>query len=438
MYGETGAQMRAELAALLRQHRVQQKLGTTPEEREDAGSTVRAYRQAVLMWMSRTMHAVSPLAFSKLPHQQPNPFRSAGQSATGHSPAADLARAIDHALTSSPALLPTLESLTTPHRSSSVEHWRRAARAAALAEHDTTTRIAAELTVPQAQAIVADIAAIAQALVVLDQRYRHTPGWEPLPQSTRLGWVALAAALDANLGQPDYSVDQLGWRPKTKVIPDPVRPGILGVLQAQHNLVIRMRAFPTATNLRLVVDSQRLVSTHLVPLAARVDNRLADRWTTRAETYALLQRQLRDIGGVLGNGASAAAEGANAVTRLRAVPPDTVVEPRVLAGFQLLFNRLDDRMADVIHDGVQRGAYCQRVTLAHLDNGTGHMVTPPDERYEPIAPATELVVVCTANQRLRPRMPAVTPATPGPTRVELHAALTHRPPSRNDGHSLGS
>jgi len=34
-------------------------------------------------------------------------------------------------------------------------------------------------------------------------------------------------------------------------------------VQAQHNLVIRMKSVPNATNLRLIVDSQRLVSAHL-------------------------------------------------------------------------------------------------------------------------------------------------------------------------------
>ncbi|WP_162598650.1 hypothetical protein [Nocardioides gilvus] len=383
------------------------------------------------------MHAVSPLAFSNLPHRQPNPFRSAGLSGASHSSAAELARAIDLAVAKSTAPLPTLESLASPHRWPMVEPWRRTARAAALAEHDTSPRFAARLTAPQAQAIVADIAAMTQALVVLDQRYRNTPGWEPLTQSARLGWVSLAAALDINLGQPDYSVDQLGWRPKTKVILDPVRAGILGVLQAQHNLAVRMSAFPSATNLRLVVDSQRLVSAHLVPFAARVDDRLAGRWSERAETYTLIQKQLRGIGGVLGNGASAAAEGANAVARLRAVRPDTVVEPRVLSGFQLLFNGVDHRIADVINEGVQRGAYCERLTLPHFESGTGGMGTPVNERFEPVSPATDLAVVGTVNERLRPQAPP-TAATPGPTRVELHAALTHRPPTRSDYGALGT
>ena len=46
MYGETGAAMRAEFAALLRQHRIQQRLvGTTAEEREELGGLIRTYRQ---------------------------------------------------------------------------------------------------------------------------------------------------------------------------------------------------------------------------------------------------------------------------------------------------------------------------------------------------------------------------------------------------------
>lgn len=128
------------------------------------------------------------------------------------------------------------------------------------------------------------VAALTQAWVVLDQRHEDTPGWEPLAQSARLGWASLAAALDVNLGRPDpAAVDHLGWRPKTKVITGPARPGVLGVLQAQHSLVVRMKPVPHATNLRLVVDSQLLVSVHLAPYAARMDERLAQRWAERSQ-----------------------------------------------------------------------------------------------------------------------------------------------------------
>jgi hypothetical protein len=430
MYGETGAEMRRELAALLRQHRVQQRLGgPTQEAREELGVLVREYRQTVLVWLSQAMRAASPMAFSNMPPAQPNPFRSVGAPGSHLTAAGELARAIDLAKTQSTARVASSEALASPHPNPMVEHWRLAARSAALAEHDTSDQFGVQMTASHAQALVGDVAALTQAIVVLDQRYRNTPGWEPLAQSARLGWASLAVALDVNLGQPDYAVDHLGWRPKTKIITDPVRPGILGVLQAQHNLVIRMKSVPNATNLRLVVDSQRLVSAHLVPFAARIDGRLTDRWTERADTYSLLQQQLREVGGLLGKGGLAVAEGSNAVTRLRAMPPDTIVEPRVLSGFQLLFNRLDNRIADVIEDGVARGAYFKRVTLPRLVDGGGQLVRPVRERFVPVTTATDLAVVRTGRERLRPREP-VPSTTPGPTRVELHSALIHRPAAR--------
>lgn len=427
MYGETGAEMRREFAALLRQHRVQQKLGgPTHQAREELGMLIREYRQTVLVWLSQAVCTASPAAFSNMPSAQRNPFRSVGTAGYQLTASGELASAIDMAKRQSTSRLASSESLASQHPNPMVEHWRLAARAAALAEHDTSDQIAVNMTSSQAQALVGDVAALTQAIVVLDHRYRNTPGWEPLTQSARLGWASLAAALDVNLGQPDYAVDNLGWRPKTKIMTGPVRPGILGVLQAQHNLVIRMKSVPNATNLRLVVDSQRLVSAHLAPFATRIDERLAQRWAERAETYSVIQQELREVGGLLGKGGLAAAEGANAVARLRRVSPDTIVEPRVLSGFQLLFNRLDDRIADVIEDGVKRGTLFKRVTLPRLVEGDGQLVHPVRARFVPVTTATELAVVRTARERLRPREPLPS-ATPGPTRVELHSALIHRP-----------
>lgn len=79
MYGESGAAMRAELAGLLRQHRIQQRLvGTTAEQREELGGLIRTYRQSVIVWLGQAMRAASPLAFSNMPPAQPNPFRAVG------------------------------------------------------------------------------------------------------------------------------------------------------------------------------------------------------------------------------------------------------------------------------------------------------------------------------------------------------------------------
>lgn len=426
MYGETGAAMREAFAELLRQHRVQQRLGGTPTERAELGAQIRQFRQSVLVWSSQALESVSRLTFSNQTPTQPNPFRSVGTAGHAASPAGELARAINLAKTEATATSASIEQLTRPTGHESLELWRTAARAAALAEHDTAPHIATTMTVPQAQAVVADVAAITQALVVLDQRYRNTPGWEQLAQGSRLGWAALAAALDVSLGQPDYTVDTLGWRPKTKPIIGPARPGILGVLQAEHNVVVRMKSVPNATNLRYVIDSQRLLARHLVPFAARVEQRLAGRWAARADTYIQLQRRFRPIGGLLGHGASAAAEGANAVSRLRALPVDAIVEPRVLGGFQLLFDRLDRRIADVIEDGIDEGVYFQRVRLPRLVEGSGDLVAPVRERFVPVDRTTHRELIDIVRDRLRPRTSPL-PTTPGPTRAELSLALIHRP-----------
>lgn len=428
MYGENGSAMRTELAALLRQHRVLHRLGepNSPERVAHSG-VILQYRQSVVVWCGQAMRATEPMLFSNLPPRPANPFQPLEGRPTG---AGELSRAIDNAQDQSTRRAASTELLTTPSENPVIEHWRHAARAAALAEHDTGADTSARLSAPQAQTLAGDVAAIMQALVVLDQRYRNVPGWEPLAQPTRLGWAALATALDVGLGHPDYSIDQMGWRPKTKVIEGPARPGILGVLQAEHNLVVRLKSFPNPMNLRRIVDSQKLLSQHLTPYASRFDEQLAARWTGRSATYAVIQQQLRDLGGRIGKGDVAAAEGANAVSRLRALPADATVEPRVLAGFELLFNRLDRRVADVIDDGVSRAVFVRRVTVPRVAAGTGQIVQPVRERFIPVTSATDLAVVHTARTQLRPKDSTMTHG-PGPSRADLNAALVHRPERRD-------
>jgi hypothetical protein len=346
-----------------------------------------------------------------------------------------LAKALDYTRSHSGAPLADLDLLTTATDNPLTEHWRHAARAAALAEHDTGgPLLASRLAVPQARALVGDVAAITQALIVLDQRYTRIPGWQHLAQPQRLGWAALACALDVNLGEPDYTVDQAGWRPRVKPIAGPAKPGILGVLQAEHNLLVRLNTQPSALNLRRVVDSQRIVSDQLVPFAARIDQRLARRWAERASTYSLIQQQLRCIGGHLGGGRPAVAEAANAIARLRALPRDTIIEPRILTAFHALFTRLDGRVADIVEDGIHRGAYLRRLTTSELSAETRNLVHQPEQKYVPLTRASDLEVLRTVRERLRPTRSNTETPGPGRSRAVLHAALVHRP----DGQGLSS
>jgi len=433
MYGENGAQMRTELAALLHQHRIMRRLAeNSSAERAAAGQQILRYRQTILVWCAQAIGVARPLTFPNVPQKPADPFRAA----TDHGAAvAELARALEAARDQAATRPASSEEFTTPSANSVIEHWRLAARAAALAEHDTAPDQAIHLTAAQARTIAGDVAAISQALVVLDRRYRNTPEWEPLAGCDRLGWAALATALDVSLGQPDYSVDQTGWRPRTKPILGPAKPGVLGVLQAEHNLLVRLKSCPNAMNLRLIVDSQRLLTSHLVPYAERVDPELAEQWRARTATYARIQRELRNVGGRLGNGAGATAEAANAVSRMKALPSGTVIEPRMLGGFQTLFRRIDERISDVLEAGVERGAFVQRVTVPRLVSGEGRLVHPVRERFVPVARAADLEVVRTAREHLRPRA-APAAASPGASRVDLHAALIHRPPKRPAGQDL--
>jgi hypothetical protein len=445
MYGENSALLRAELSSLLKQHRVQLRIGgggthtvpvtTTEAERRQIGEQIRRYRQSALVWCQEAVGAVAPRAASNLNPTVANPFRlpaiqHGGLSALGH--------ALNQTVEASTAPLPGLEELITPHDLPVVEHWRQIARAAALGEHDFEAGLDyGSLDTRQTQTLIGDIAATVRALIVLDQRYSTIRGWEKLRRSDRLGWAALACALDASLEPPDYAIDMRGWRPKTKIIPGPAKPVLLGVLQAEHNLVIRMQSFPSATNLRLVVDSQRLLSEGLAKLAAKIDPDLQQAWLSRAQTYLDLQQELREVGGQVGTGGLAVAEGANAVNRLKAIRPDADFDRRVLHAFTTLFTKLDTRIADVIDAGIKRNVYFARMKMPRLVEDSGQMVAPPRERYVPLGETDHTPIVELVRVRLRP-----TPEPPSPprgaarSRAELHSAIVHRPASGATGPSL--
>lgn len=429
MYGETGNLMRTELAALLRQHRILHRLSdhtSTPPgvvpEREVAGMVIQQYRQTVLSWCTVAVMAAKPLVFSATLPRPANPFQASNDPGTALS---ELARALHRAREASRTPRASTSLLGTTSPNEVVEHWRHAARAAALAEHDTSGAAGHRLTGPQAEALVGDVAAITQALVVLDQRYRSIPGWERLTEPGRLGWAALATALDVSLGQPDYSVDSTGWRPRTHTLRIGPQSGILGVLQAEHDLLVHLKSFPTAMNLRLIVDSQQRLSRRLAILTARTDAPRAEIWRDRAASYSVLKQHLRNVGGRIGKGRPAVAEAANATARLRALPADTIVEPRAAAGFQTIFNGIDQRIADIIETGIDRSAYLQRVLVPRLVTDSGRLVAHPRERFVPLDRRTNKDLVRAARGLIPPVEPE--PATPGRSRSALHSALIHLP-----------
>lgn len=139
---------------------------------------------------------------------------------------------------------------------------------------------------------------------------------------------------------------------------------------------------------------------------------------------------LRDIAGRVGQGGLAAAEGANAVSRLKAIAPGTALELRVLHGLDQLFHRLDTRVADVVEEGIRCNAYVARASAQRLADDASRMIVSSAERFVPLAGA-DLTVVGLVRTRLRP--PAENQPPPGGaerSRADLHAAIVHHPERR--------
>lgn len=139
-------------------------------------------------------------------------------------------------------------------------------------------------------------------MVGRDRRYSNIPGWQQLKDPGRLGRAAEVCAAYSGYGDRDYSVDRRGWKPPALLIEGPGLPGISGVLQAQHNLLLHLIKFPDAQSLRVVMDSQRIVSREAAHRLADPNPGLADRWERRAETYGRLVHPTRDVGGLYGKG----------------------------------------------------------------------------------------------------------------------------------------
>ena len=111
-YGENGHQLRSELTALLRQHRIQQRLGgpgihtvpesTTVEQRALLGEQIQRYRYATLAWCLHAVVAANPRL-----NLERTTERSRG-------PAEELRYRLARSIKASNAGLPPLHELTTP------------------------------------------------------------------------------------------------------------------------------------------------------------------------------------------------------------------------------------------------------------------------------------------------------------------------------------
>jgi hypothetical protein len=439
MYGENTGLLRAELTTLLRQHRIQQRLGgkglhtlpetTTVDQREKLGQQVARYRHAVLVWCLQALRAANPR------------INLEGAFGRTRGPAGDLRYRLTAAVEASSEGLPLLDELTTPQEFQLVESWRLAARAAALGEHDFGAGVGyGHLSENQCMTVLKDAAEITRGLVGLDRRYEGIPGWEKLKDQGRLGRAAEVCAAFAGYDEPDYSVDLRGWRPPPVIDRRPALPRLAGIHQGEYNLLVHLKHFPDAHSLRLVLDSQRIVSHEA---STRVRNALpafADRWAARAEIYTTLIHETRNVRGLLGNGGRAAARAAIVAARAQRLACDEVLDARPFRQLDRLFTMIDARLTEAIEHGVSERLYFLRVKLPRVVDQADGLVQPLRTRYVPINYPVQTDLLRIVRTQLRP--PPERPRAPkgaGRSRAEFEAAITHCPSPRGvtpDGPSL--
>jgi hypothetical protein len=424
MYGENSGLLREALGDLLRQHRVEQRLGgtgtpalpeATVEERAELARQILRYRRCVLTWCLQAVQAASP------------GINIEGTSGRTRGPAEELRYRITEALRASTADLAPSEELTTEQTTATAESWRQAARAAALGEHDFGAGVSyAELADSQCMAILKDAADIVRGLIALDRRYEGLPGWEKLKDQGLLGRAAEVCAAFAGYDEPDHAVDANGWRPKATPMDGPPLPGLAGVLQAQYNLLIHLGRFPDAHSLRVVMDSQRIVADEAAIRVGDSEPELAHRWRIRSETYIRLVKATRDLGGPIGDGGLAAGQGAVAAFRAQRLKAGEVTDTKQLRQLDRLFARIDARVCDAIERGVKERLYFALVPFPRINDRDGSMVKHRRRRYAPIVTTVHADIVAIVRRELRP-VPGQSPGSPGDRRI---SASVERAPRR--------
>ena len=339
------------------------------------------------------------------------------------------------AIPASSAGLPTLDELTAEQKFPMVETWRQAARAAALGEHDFDAGLSYErLRDAECMTLTKDAAEITRGLVGLDRRYEGIPGWEKLKDQGRLGRAAEVCTTFAGYGEQDYSADLRGWRPPVAVAEGPPTPGLSGILQDEHNLLVHLGQFPNAHSMRLILDSQHIVSHEAATRIGTTLPALADKWNARAETFAALLHQTRNIRGLLGDGGPAAAQGALVAARAQRLARVNSDHGPILLQLDRLFNRVDNRLTEVIEHGISERLYFLRVKLPRVTNESVGLVRQQRVRYAPINSAIQSDLTGIVRTRLRPP-PTQTrpPAGARQSRLDFEAAITHRPEGRVAG-----
>ncbi len=400
-YGDTTSDLRQVVTELLRRHRILQPLGgpgihtapvtTTVEERREMGQEIQRFRHASLLWCHQAAFASTPK------------FTLVDKTARSRGPAEEFRYRLGETLGAITVDLPRVEDLATPHSNTLVETWRLAARASALGEHDFPAGVDyTRLDAKQSLAVLKDAADFVRGLVVLDRRYKNVPGWESFKNPGRLGQAAEVCSVFAAWEERDYSVDSRGWRPPAAAIQGPALPGIAGVVQAQHNMLVDLARFPTALNLRRIFQSQAEVAHEAARHAALAAPEVVERFIEREQTYKLLQKDSRNLGGLVGHGGVAAVESRNAEGRLKHTPVGDDADAPALRELARLFTATDARIASTLEYGFQQNLYFVSIKYPRLGDQAVNGVIQQRERWVPVTSPVQTELLPIVRGRLRP------------------------------------
>lgn len=421
MYGENTRVIREQLATLLRQHRIQHRIGgpgiptlpvtTTPAERRLLGLQLGRYRHAVLVWALEAVRAVDPSPHVPLADRR------------DRSPATELQMRLDEWVRLS-MRRPTIEELNSPQRYPMLAAWQVAARAASLGEHDFGASISfSALSGHQVQTILKDAATITRALIVLNQRYANIPGWVQLGQAPRLKHAAERCIELAETRGTDLSVDLRGWRPRLTQIENPATSGLIGVFHAHHNLLVALNSIPDARDFRRIIESQLIVSQVFGDLTQE-GSPLRVNWRHREENYALLQRWARDLYGQAGHGAPAASWAFVAATRARQLAAKDLHNKLEVQQLDVLLRRVDDRIGRIIETSAHKQIYFERVPTGEMDVRSPNIVKERAAEYIPVRATVAAGLVEFARTKLRsPKHNDLSLTTSGHSRTKLDSAL---------------
>ncbi|NLD76909.1 MAG: hypothetical protein GX643_09610 [Acidimicrobiales bacterium] len=422
MYGDNTRQLRECLSELLSHRRVQHRIGaarppaitatTTPQERQQIGAQIARYRNGILTWCHQGLTAAA----------DPHSGRAGG-------PAEELRYRLHASLGGDTAGPPSMSELTTEQAFPLIELWRHAARAAALGEHDFTAGAGyGRLSTAQSLALVHDAAEITRAVLTLDRHYTHIPGWQQVTHHRHLTLAAEACADYTRYRDQDYTLEQRGWTPPAQLIDGPGLDGVAGVLQAQHNLRLHLNTLPDAHSLRVVIDSQRIVSLHAARQLTSSNPEGAARWEHRCDVYGRLVRSTRDLAGTIGNGGPAAGQGALAAGRAQHLPQGALADPEQTQRLERLSAGIDHRVSTALIHGITEHLYHQRVNVLGLDQRDGAIVHVIKQRYQPVTEPLRGDLLGIATNELKPvPVQASPPPDAVQNRLDFRLAIDQRP-----------